>query len=308
MSIEITSQFNNKAGKPLDVNSVKATIVERDAITDRYIGLKVFVEETLTEYVLKEGITNNDWKEVLELIKENITEQQTLISTDKILIQDTVGSFKWISFANLKRQLGLQVGQKYLGGTIIQLNEDGTSGVIASYFEFENTYEYAMINYSTIGTYVKDGYSNWRLPNITELDLIFQYSKPERDIIGDVNGDGIVNQLDKSIIEQATNLFIDNTHPYWNTKWFKSDINGDGTIDSDDVALIENLINTNQGSMYQYDKYISYSISEITPTTSCKGYIAPVLTMSEGVISQTPHVLTEVSKTDTAGIRLVRNF
>ena len=238
----------------------------------------------------------------------NTIEQQTLIDTDKVLIQDTIGSFKWISFANLKRQLGLQVGQKYLGGTIIKLDEDNNSGVIASYFEFKNTYDYAMINYGTIGTYVKDGYSNWRLPHITELDLIFQYSKPERDIIGDVNGDGIVNQLDKSIIEQATNLFIDNTHPSWNTKWFKADINGDGMIDSDDVTLIENLINNNQWSMYQYEKYLAYDISDINPTTSCKGYVAPVLTISGGVISQTPHVLTELLKTDTVGIRLVRNF
>lgn len=242
------------------------------------------------------------------VIFDNTIEQQTLINTDKILIQDTIGNFKWISFANLKKQIGLQVGQKYLGGTIIKLNEDNNSGVIASYFEFENTYEYAMINYGTTGTYVKDGYSNWRLPNITELDLIFQYSKSERDIIGDVNGDGIVNQLDKVIIEQATNLFIDNTHPDWNTKWFKADINGDGIIDIDDATLIENLINTNQGSMYQYKKYLAYDISDINPITSCKGYIAPVLTISGGVISQTPHVLTELLKTDKVGIRLVRNF
>ena len=55
MAIEITSQFNNKAGKPLDVNSVKATIAERDAIPidERYSGIEVFVIQTLKKYIQK---------------------------------------------------------------------------------------------------------------------------------------------------------------------------------------------------------------------------------------------------------------
>ena len=66
MAIEITSQFNNKAGKPLDVNSVKATIAERDAIPigERYLGIEVFVVETLKKYTLKVGLNNYNWEEV----------------------------------------------------------------------------------------------------------------------------------------------------------------------------------------------------------------------------------------------------
>ena len=66
MAIEITSQFNNKAGKPLDVNSVKATIAERDAIPidERYSGIEVFVIQTLKKYILKVGFTNDDWEEI----------------------------------------------------------------------------------------------------------------------------------------------------------------------------------------------------------------------------------------------------
>lgn len=66
MAIEITSQFNNKAGKPLDVNSVKDTIAERNAIPigERYLGIEVFVVETLKKYTLKVGLNNYDWEEV----------------------------------------------------------------------------------------------------------------------------------------------------------------------------------------------------------------------------------------------------
>ena len=306
MSIEITSQFNNKAGKPLDANSIKSTIAERDAITDRYIGLKVFVEETLTEYVLKEGITNNDWKEVLELIKENITEQQTLIDKDKVLIQDTIGSFKWISFANLKRQLGLQVGQKYLGGTIIQLNEDGTSGVIASYDEFEKNYTDALSTYSRYGTYVNNGYSNWRLPTISELNLLLTHSKSERGLIGDVNGDGIINNDDLDLIGEG--LYKDPTDPEWSTKWYRADTDNNELIDGDDLNKVENIINAGGGSIFGKLKYLSFDLSDTTPLTHCKGYSAPIITSVDNNITVVPHALIEIPIVNIVGVRLVRNF
>lgn len=94
MAIEITSQFNNKAGKPLDVNSVKATIVERDAITDRYIGLRVFVEETLTEYVLKYGITNNDW-----IGEASITKKEW------VSVKEDINNIKGITYGHLYNQV-----------------------------------------------------------------------------------------------------------------------------------------------------------------------------------------------------------
>ena len=240
------------------------------------------------------------------VIFDNTIEQQTLISTDKILIQDTIGSFKWISFANLKRQLGLQVGQKYLGGTIIKLNEDGTSGVIASYNEFEANYTAALTTYSVNGLYSSNGYSNWRLPTISELNLLLTHSKPERALIGDVNDDGIINNKDYALIEEG--LYKDSTDSEWSTKWYRADVDGNGIIDGDDQNAVENLINGGGGSIFTKLKYLSIDLSQINPLTHCKGYSAPALSMINGVITVVPHALIEIPIVDIVGVRLVRNF
>ena len=240
------------------------------------------------------------------VIFDNTIEQQTLISTDKILIQDTIGSFKWISFANLKRQLGLQVGQKYLGGTIIKLNKDGTSGVIASYDEFDANYTDALATYSVNGLYSSNGYSNWRLPTISELNLLLTHSKPERALIGDVNNDGIINNEDYALIEEG--LYKDSTDSEWNTKWYRADVDGNGIIDGDDQNAVDNLINGGGGSIFTKLKYLSIDLSQINPLTHCKGYSAPALSMINGVITVVPHALIEIPIVDIVGVRLVRNF
>ena len=93
MAIEITSQFNNKAGKPLDVNSVKSTISERDAIPtgERYLGIKVFVTETKTEYTLLSGITNTDWEALNNTNK--YTYETTFTSTTYVQVRHNMNKY-----------------------------------------------------------------------------------------------------------------------------------------------------------------------------------------------------------------------
>ena len=315
--IKIYDSLDNKSALPIDYKSIKATIVERDTIPigERYIGLRVFVEETLAEYVLEEGITNNDWKEVLELIKENITEQQTLISTDKVLIQDTIGSFKWISFANLKKQLGLQVGQRYLGGTIIKVYDDGISGVIASNLEHVGDYATILATYGTIGSYSENGYSNWRIPSIGELELVMMYAKNEGYLLGDINNDGIISQYDLDEINRGYGLFVDNTFPDWDSYWRRGDVKQDGFIDGSDIALIEDLLNLNQGNVQSFKNNNYWSYTEATDTDYIKTYHRPIITQNGNkpdgtpIFVITPAYMEDKIKTDnTVAVRLVREF
>lgn len=61
--MDLTTNFNVNTDGPIDKRTRKNTITERDAIPVefRYTGLKVFVEETGVEYMLKGGLTNLSW-------------------------------------------------------------------------------------------------------------------------------------------------------------------------------------------------------------------------------------------------------
>ena len=53
---------------------------------------------------------------------------------------------------------------------------------------------------------------------------------------------------------------------------------------------------------------MSVNLSNVNPSTHCKGYSAPVVTIVNEVITVVPHALIEIPITDIVGVRLVRNF
>lgn len=65
MAIEVQDGFNVSTNKPIDDRYVKATLMERDALVPevRYIGLTCYVVSENKRYILKEGITNDDWED-----------------------------------------------------------------------------------------------------------------------------------------------------------------------------------------------------------------------------------------------------
>ena len=64
MAIEVQDGFNISTNKPVDDRYVKATLIERDAMVPevRYIGLTCFVVSENIRYILRNGITNDDWE------------------------------------------------------------------------------------------------------------------------------------------------------------------------------------------------------------------------------------------------------
>jgi hypothetical protein len=76
--IKTSANFEVRSQKPLDSREKVNTLVERDSIPNisRFVGLKVFVNETQGLYILKNGILNSNW-EILDGDKNYVHIQDT---------------------------------------------------------------------------------------------------------------------------------------------------------------------------------------------------------------------------------------
>jgi len=117
MSQQINDNFNLLAGLPLDERNKKSTIAERDAIssTRRYQGLKCFVEQTQTEYMLLGGISNSNWVGVSGANSSNALE--TVIDGFYVLLAGKVTLLDW----EFNDKFRGWIGNRYLVGTILSL-------------------------------------------------------------------------------------------------------------------------------------------------------------------------------------------
>ena len=216
-----------------------------------------------------------------------------------------------------KKYSGFQIGQRYLGGVIVRINNDGISGLISSYSEHSCDYATALSTYGTIGNYTENGHSNWRLPTIGELSLVVKYSKNEGYLLGDMNNDGIINQVDLDEIQKGSNLFADTTWSNWDTYWKKGDVKQDGLIDGSDISEIEQLLIDDDGEGtggVQSLKYNNYWSCTEHDTLNMQTYHRPVITQNGYKPDGTPifevgePYLQNILKTDIIGVRLVRDF
>jgi len=85
MGIKVTSSFDQQAALPLDSRAVQNDLASRDAIPSgvRFEGLTVYVIAAQAMYRLEGGITNSDWK-ILVQINDSIQSADTTYSSSKI--------------------------------------------------------------------------------------------------------------------------------------------------------------------------------------------------------------------------------
>jgi len=117
MAQQINDNFQLLAGLPIDDRNKKPTIAERDAIslTRRYQGLKCFVDQTQTEYMLLGGILNSNW---VGTAGANVTGAlETIIDGFYAL---TAGKSTLLDWEVGDKFRGW-IGDRYLVGTILTL-------------------------------------------------------------------------------------------------------------------------------------------------------------------------------------------
>jgi len=85
MGIKVTSSFDQQAALPLDSRVVHDDLASRDNILPgiRFEGLTVYVKSAQAMYRLEGGITNADWK-ILVQIDDSIVSADTTYSSSKI--------------------------------------------------------------------------------------------------------------------------------------------------------------------------------------------------------------------------------
>jgi len=117
MSQQVNDNFEVLAGIPIDNRIQKPTIAERDAIssTRRFQGLKCFVVQTQTEYMLLGGILNSNW---VGTAGSNVTGAlETIIDGFYAL---TAGKSTLLDWEVGDKFRGW-IGNRYLVGTILSL-------------------------------------------------------------------------------------------------------------------------------------------------------------------------------------------
>jgi len=117
MAQQINDNFQLLAGLPIDDRNKKSTIAERDAIspTRRFQGLKCFVDQTQTEYMLLGGVLNSNW---VGTAGANVTGAlETIIDGFYAL---TAGKSTLLDWETGDKFRGW-IGNRYLVGTILSL-------------------------------------------------------------------------------------------------------------------------------------------------------------------------------------------
>lgn len=117
MAQQINDNFQLLAGLPIDDRNKKTTIAERDAIpsTRRYTGLKCFVEQTSTEYMLWGGIENSDW---IGVAGDNVSNAlETVIEGFYVLSAGKTTLLDW----EIGDKFRGWISNRYVVGTILSL-------------------------------------------------------------------------------------------------------------------------------------------------------------------------------------------
>lgn len=79
--IKLSSAFNLRTPVPLDLRTVRQSLVDRDAIPViyRYDGMPCYISDNMTLYRLRGGVTNAHWvKECCKLYNLNATTDPTI--------------------------------------------------------------------------------------------------------------------------------------------------------------------------------------------------------------------------------------
>lgn len=83
--IKLSSAFNLRTPIPLDLRTVRDTVLDRDAIPEvyRYEGMPCYIKNIQTLYRLRGGVTNADWvKECCLKYKLNATIPPTVSNNE----------------------------------------------------------------------------------------------------------------------------------------------------------------------------------------------------------------------------------